>query len=853
MPEDITPIRQQYLDIKKQYPDTIVFFRLGDFYETFDQDAETASRELDIVLTSRNVAKGVRVPLAGIPYHAVENYLARLIHKGYHVAICEQVGEQPVKGLFPREVVRVVTPGTLLEPALLPGDQNNFLLSYLYHEKKAALSYVDISTGEFYALEFQSPDPINVLRAEINRIVPSEILLPEGLPPLEGVDAPITTWPGWRFETGRCQTWLMDIFHTSTLEGFGLKAMELAVQASGAILQYVKETHPNALKQIRQIKTYSLNDFMVLDSATRRNLELSETIRTGAKEGTLLGVLDLAVSAMGHRLITSWVNKPLLNTAEILRRQDGVALFVEQGYLRAEVRNQIKKIADLERLISRIQIGQAQPRELIALKISLACIPELIRLIQPYRDNLVLGGKLLAFDDLLELLTNAITEDPPATLNSTGIIKPGYSSELDGIIDASKHAREWIANLESVEKSRTGIKTLKVGYNKVFGYYIEISRGNANLAPQDYIRKQTLVNAERFITPELKEYETLVMNAEERIHEIEVRVFRETCVSIAAKANDILDCAIAITELDVFAALAEAAVQHRYCRPTVDDSLELEIIDGRHPVVETSLRSEKFIPNDITFEKGEIIRVITGPNMSGKSTYLRQAALIVLMAQMGSFVPAQSAHIGLVDRIFTRIGAQDEIHSGQSTFMVEMVETSNILHHATPRSLLILDEIGRGTSTYDGISIAWAVIEYIHNHPNIRSRTFFATHYHELIQLSDVFPGIRNYNVAVTEDGEQVIFLHRILPGGADRSYGIHVAQLAGMPSSVVVRSKQILLEMEAASGHQYRQNPLAAQQMALFPETSPLVDELKDLDMNSLTPIEALNKLFEWNKKFLP
>ncbi len=852
MPEDITPVRQQYLDIKKQYPDTIVFFRLGDFYETFDHDAEIASRELDIVLTSRNVAKGIRVPLAGIPYHAVENYLARLIHKGYHVAICEQMGDQPAKGLFPREVVRVVTPGTLMEPTLLPGDQNNFLLSYLYQEKKAALSYVDISTGEFFALEFQSLDPLNVLRAEINRIHPSEILLPDNLPPIVGIESHSTTWPGWRFELGRCQTWLMDVFQTKTLDGFGLKGLQLATQASGAILQYIKETQPNALKQIRQIRTYSLDDFMVLDSATRRNLELVETIRGGTKEGTLLGVLDHTLTPMGHRLISAWINKPLLNVSEINRRLDGVSFFMKNGLSRAEFRNLLKKISDLERLISRIQTGSALPRELLALKNTLSVLPEVLKLFASNINGLQPSGHLAQFDDLYNLLDEAIVEEPPATLNSTGIIKPGFSSDLDGIMEASKHAREWIASLETVEKNRTGIKTLKVGYNKVFGYYIEISRGNAELAPADYIRKQTLVNAERFITPELKEYETLVMNAEDRIHEVEGKVYKELCSKISESSIELLDCATALAELDVFAALSEVAVLRRYVRPVVDESLKLEIVDGRHPVVETTLKSEKFVPNDISFSPEEIIRIITGPNMSGKSTYLRQAALIVLMAQMGSFVPAQSAHIGLVDRIFTRIGAQDEIHSGQSTFMVEMVETSNILHHASPRSLLILDEIGRGTSTYDGISIAWAVIEYIHNHPDIRSRTFFATHYHELIQLSEVFPGIRNYNVAVTEDNEQVVFLHRIIPGGADQSYGIHVAQLAGLPGSVITRAKQILDEMEAASGHQYRQNPIAPQQIALFPETNPLVDEIKNLDMNALSPIEALNKLFEWKKKYL-
>jgi DNA mismatch repair protein MutS len=558
-------------------------------------------------------------------------------------------------------------------------------------------------------------------------------------------------------------------------------------------------------------------------------------------------VLDHTVTPMGKRLMRAWVSQPLLDVTKIQSRQEGVNYFFANGMKRAEVRAALKPLADLERLVNRVIAGNAQPRDLVATRNTLGQLPKVVEAVG---QNDILPNIELSTTEL-SLLQSAIDDDPPSTLQNTGIIRAGYSAELDGVIEASQHARDWIANLESVERERTGIKTLKVGYNKVFGYYIEISRGAADKAPENYLRKQTLVNAERFITPEMKEYETLVLNAEERIREIEVRLFKEVCAELAKSANKLLATARALAEVDVLSALGEAAALGGLTRPEVHEGSDLEIREGRHPVVEQSLRGERYVPNDIIFEMGEIVRVITGPNMSGKSTYLRQAALIVLMAQMGSFVPAASAKIGLVDRIFTRIGAQDEIHAGQSTFMVEMIETANILHHATPRSLLILDEIGRGTSTYDGVSIAWAVIEFIHNHPHLRAKTLFATHYHELTQLADLLPGVRNYNVAVTEADNNVVFLHKIVAGGADRSYGIHVAQLAGLPKPVIARAGEIMAELEKTSGRAVKIDPHAAQQAMLFPETSPLLDELKDVDMNALSPIEALNKLFEWQKKY--
>lgn len=862
MTDDVTPIRQQYLEIKRQYPNAILFFRLGDFYETFDQDAETTARELDIVLTSRPIGNGLRAPLAGIPYHAIENYLARLIDKGYHVAICEQVGDQPTKGIFPRRVVRVVTPGTIVEPGLLPGDANNYLVSIVIDGEHAGISYVDITTGEFAVTELDvasnsltdnSGQAWTPLRAELTRLHPAETIHPDNIIIPNGIPGQITAWPAWRFEPGKCQEVLLTHFGASTLDGYGLKNLPLAIRAAGGILQYLKETEGAALSLLSNLHVYSLNEFMTLDATTRRNLELTESLR-GDIHSSLLGILDKTITPMGKRLMRHWVSQPLLDVNRIHTRQDNIEFFFSNSMLRVELRSSLKPLADLERLVNRILSNHAQPRDLVVLQDTLNQLPSINLVLDKEKDNYHEFIFLPAFKNCsneLILLQSALNENPPATLQNTGVIRPGYSAELDGVIEASRHAREWINNLETIERQRTGIKSLKVGYNKVFGYYIEISQGQAGNAPSDYIRKQTLVNAERFITPEMKEYETLVLNAEERIHEIEQRLFHEVCATLSKSASDLLDIAHALAELDVYSALAEAAALGGYVRPDVREDDILDIHNGRHPVVETSLHNERFVPNDVIFEKGEIIRVITGPNMSGKSTYLRQTALIVLMAQMGSFVPATSAIVGLVDRIFTRIGAQDEIHAGQSTFMVEMIETANILHHATSRSLLILDEIGRGTSTYDGVSIAWAVVEYIHNHPALRAKTLFATHYHELTQLADMLPGVRNFNVAVTEADEKVVFLHKIIPGGADRSYGIHVAQLAGLPRPVIQRASEILVELEKSSGQAVHINPHAAQQVALFPETNPLLDELKLLDVNSLSPIEALNKLFEWQRRY--
>lgn len=852
-----SPVRKQYLEIKSDHQDAVLFFRLGDFYETFDEDAELVSRVLDIVLTSRNVGKGTRVPMAGIPHHAMENYLSRLIDNGHHVAICEQVGTEPINGLMPREVVRIVTPGTIVEASLLPGDQNNYLVSVVLDEKKAGIAYVDITTGEFAVTELSGEDILTDVRAELNRLDPAEILIAEetaiganGYNNLPGFQ---TKWPSWRFEPARNKEMLLNHFSVASLDGFGMRDLDLAIRAAGGILQYLKDTQPAALKLLTGLGTYSINDFMTLDANTRRNLELTETIRDGKLAGSLLGVLDHSVTPMGSRLMRQWVSKPLLDVKLIHQRQEGVTHFYDDGLRRAEIRQALKPLGDLERLINRVASGSGLPRDLSAIRETLIHLPGLSELLAT--DDSAINHLLDRLDvcqDELGLLQSALADEPPATLKNTGVFKPGYSDELDSVLESSRFAREWIAKLETTERDRLGIKSLKVGFNKVHGYYIEITKANSDQAPEEYIRKQTLVNAERYITPEMKDYESQVLNAEEIIHEIEARLFRELCSELAKFSDRILNSARVIAELDVLGALAEVAAKEGYNCPDLVAEDFLEVTGCRHPVVEKTLPSgERFVPNDAIFEQGERVRVITGPNMSGKSTYLRQVALLILMAQMGGYVPAEKAKIGAVDRIFTRIGAQDEIHAGQSTFMVEMVEVANILNHATDRSLLVLDEVGRGTSTYDGLSIAWAVIEYIHNNPELRAKTLFATHYHELTQLSDLLPGIRNYNVAVSDKGGKVVFLHKIVPGGTDRSYGIHVGELAGLPPSVIKRAEQILSQLEDSSGSAIKIDPDAPEQMKFFPETNPLLEELAEIDINGLSPMEALNKLFEWKNRF--
>ncbi len=854
--EDVTPIRKQYLRLKAQHPDAILFFRLGDFYETFDADAEIAARELDLVLTSRPVAKGVRVPMAGVPYHAVENYIARLIEKGYRVAIAEQVGEVTGKGLVEREVVRVVTPGTVVEPALLDARRPNYLAALVVEEDRAGLAYAEITTGEFATTQLAREE----VPRELARLQPRECLFPNArewkstgsaAPPLPDLNFPgihFTPYPAYRFEPGTARQSLLDHFGVTTLEGFGCEGKPLAVRAAGAILQYLQETQKGALAQLTTLRTYSTDRFLVMDPTTRRNLELTESLRERRVQGSLLGVLDRTLTPMGGRLLRARIAQPLVDREAIERRLDEVERFVQDGILRARVREALKDMPDLERLVNRVVGGIATPRDLTGIRRALEAVAKLT---SPGGGAAAGGGGGVRPDpcpDVADLIARAIVDDPPASLSVGGVIRSGFSEELDGLLRSVREAREWLASLERREQERTGIKTLKVGYNKVFGYYIEVTRANLHAVPADYIRKQTLVNAERFITPELKEMETLILNAEERQVEVETRIFREVCARIAARAPALLETARTVAQLDVAAALAEVAVRNRYVRPELTDENVLEIVGGRHPIVEQTL-SELFVPNDLHLDGETRILIITGPNMAGKSVYIRQNALIVLMAQMGSFVPAERARIGIVDRIFTRIGAQDEVASGQSTFMVEMVETANILNNATPRSLLILDEIGRGTSTYDGISIAWAVVEYLHNHPERRARTLFATHYHELIELADRLPGVQNVNLAVAEEGGQVVFLHKVVPGGADRSYGIHVAQLAGVPRPVIHRAQELLEGLESGKFRPGTPAPRPYQPV-LFADEHPVVEELRRLDISQMTPLEAINKLYELQQK---
>ena len=853
MKDSVTPIRQQYLRIKKKYPQAIVLFRLGDFYETFDEDARTASRELEIVLTSREMGKGNKVPMAGIPYHALDNYLAKLINRGYKVAICEQVtkpGEG--KGLVEREVVRLVTPGTVVEPSLLDSKTNNYLVSLVLGEDVAGIAYVDITTSEFATAQVE----LSRAGVELERLKPSEVIVAKSAE-LSGLHptAPVTQLDDYWFELEMARQTLLGHFGTSTLEGFGCAHLPLAIKAAGAIIRYLQETQKVALGQLARLSTYSTASYMALDVTTQRNLELFQT-HFGSASGSLLSVIDLTRTAGGGRLLKRWLGQPLLDIKELRKRQDTIGWFYENTLTRSQLISLLGGVADLERLINRVRSSIASPREVVTLRHSLEAIPRLRELLSSNGSIGWLKEELKPCPEVIALIAQAIEEQPPASLDEEGIVRAGFSPELDELREKSKNARQYLANLERQERERTGIKSLKVGYNQVFGYYIEVSKANQRQVPADYIRKQTLVGGERFFTPELKEYESLILNARERISELEAGIFRRVCGQVAASGEQILKVAEALSHLDVFSSLAEVAVRHSYIRPELTDGNEIVIKEGRHPVVERSLPPGSFVPNDayLANDDAQII-ILTGPNMSGKSTYLRQVALIVLMAQVGSFVPATSAQIGLVDRIFTRIGAREDLAAGQSTFMVEMVETANILNNATPRSLIILDEIGRGTSTYDGLSIARAVAEFIHNEPRLGAKTLFATHYHEMVELANFLPRVKNFNVAVVEERGEVVFLYKIVPGGVDKSYGVHVAKLAGLPKSVVHRAQEVLLELEGDSS---RMRAMAkglrrkkeAPQLPLFAQKSPILEELEKLDINSLTPLEALTRLYELQKK---
>jgi DNA mismatch repair protein MutS len=867
-----TPIRRQYLDLKRKYSDCILFFRLGDFYETFDGDAELVSRELDIVLTGRAVGKDNRVPMAGVPYHAVDAYIARLIERGYRIAIAEQMGTEAINGLVPREVRRVVTPGTVVEPSMLDAGQANYLTAICMEEQEAGtedapanvraygLSYCDITTGEFWATQVEGDIE---LEREFARIQPRELLAPDfrewqanadatGAPSFRAGLLKPTLIPPYRFAFTSTRQTLLEQFHVSTLAGFDLEDKPLAVRAAGAILHYLHDTQPAALNQLTELRTYSTSQFMGLDAVTRRNLELTEGLRSRAKQGSLLGVLDETLTPMGARLLRIWISQPLLDQTAIEERLSRVDALYANTLLRTQLRDTLKNMPDLERLTNRAISGIATPKDLLNLKAATQQASAISNVQIKAGDAGVSepGAKSfrLQLPDLgpiTQLIESAVKDEP----DDDGFILPGFSAELDGVHLTSRDAKVWVANLERVERERTGIKSLKVSYNKVFGYYIEVTHANTQAVPADYIRKQTLTNAERYITPELKERETLILNADERIAEIEARLLKEINVRVAEHAKELLGASHAIARLDVAASLAEVAARNHYSRPTFDGLGTMQITAGRHPVIEQMLSDVPFTPNDTQIDPEMRILIITGPNMSGKSSYMRQVALIALMAQIGSYVPAQSACLTAVDRIFTRIGAQDELTAGQSTFMVEMVETANILHHCTPRSLVILDEIGRGTSTYDGLAIAWSVIEFLHNHPERRAMTLFATHYHELIQLADKLPHVRNYNVAVSEDSGTVVFLHKVIPGGADKSYGIHVAQLAGLPVAVVHRAQDILRQLEDGT-LQVQQNTFKpVETMQMFVTEPPALTRLKSVDPDTMSPLEALSVLYELKK----
>ena len=850
-----TPVRQQYLGIKQRYPQDIVFFRLGDFYETFDEDARVVSRELEITLTSREMGKGHRIPMAGIPCHALDSYLARLIGKGHKIAICEQLSPAgATRGIVERDVVRVITPGTVVEPQLLEGKSNNFLCSFVIDGNKAGLASIDITTGEFVTAQLDADDVL----LELARLHPSEVLLPRSMDRY-ALTYPVTKIDDIWFDVETARQELLRQFAVVTLEGYGCEHLPLAIIAAGVIIRYLGETQSRILSQITKLATYSTDTFMMLDEQTRHNLELFQGGRRKDTMGSLLSIIDLTRTTMGGRLIKKWLGQPLLNINELLQRQDIIKWLHDDTLRRTEVISLLNHIADVERLANRIKARLASPKEVVALRCTLEQVPLLKNALTgkdetSHASSLFING-LEPCGDIVILIKQAIVEDPPVNLEKGDIVREGFSQELDELRSGVKSARQYLANLERRERERTGIKSLRVGYNRIFGYYIEVTRANLSQVPEDYIRKQTLTNGERFYTVELKEYESLILNARDRIVELESSIFNQVCQQVGGAYNKLLSLAVVLAEIDVFSALAEVAVRYNYTRPVLNNENIIMIKGGRHPVVEQSLPPGSFVSNDtyLCNDDTQLI-VITGPNMSGKSTYLKQVAIIVLLAQIGSFVPAESSTIGLVDRIFTRIGAQEDLAAGQSTFMVEMVETANILNNSSPRSLIILDEIGRGTSTYDGISIARAVAEYIHNNPRLGAKTLFATHYHELVELADSLPRVKNFNVAVLEKDKEVIFLRKIVPGGADRSYGIHVAQLAGLPRSVINRAQEVLAAFEngdhSAGGSKQQSISKIIPQLSLWAANSLLADEISTLEIDALTPLEAITKLYELQKK---
>ncbi len=865
----VTPMMQQYLNIKEQYKDCILFFRLGDFYEMFFSDAEIASRELEITLTGKDCGLDERAPMCGVPFHAADGYVARLIAKGFKVAICEQIEDPALaKGIVKRDVIKVVTPGTVTDIALLDDRKNNYLMSVCRNGNFYGIAAVDITTGDFYTTRITWGNTKGKLLDEIAKYLPSELVVNSEFNRDSDFicqlnrrfNIYISTIDDSSFEYGIALDTLNTHFKNADLS---LSDYDITVNASGALLKYLDMTQKVSLNHIQNFNSYNIEEYMVLDAATRRNLELTETMREKSKRGSLLWVLDKTMTSMGGRLLRKWIEQPLVNIGDIQLRLDSVEEFKKKYMARVEVRELLKRVYDIERLMGKVVLGSVNCRDLIALKNSIGQIPYIKNILIDFEAqyNKSSYEQLDCLEDVCRLIEASIIDDPPITIKEGGIIKGGYNAEVDKLRAASIQGKDWIAAIETQQREQTGIKNLKVGFNRVFGYYIEVTKSYFSLVPDTYIRKQTLANCERYITPELKEIEDTILGAEEKIIHLEHSLFLEIKESIALQLARIKTTAKSLAELDVLASLAEVADREDYCMPEVTASDEIHIADGRHPVVEKMIDKSSFVPNDTVLDMDEDrLAIITGPNMAGKSTFMRQTALIALMAQIGSFVPAASAKLGIVDRIFTRVGASDDLASGQSTFMVEMSEVANILINATNRSLLILDEIGRGTSTFDGLSIAWAVIEYIVNKENIGCRTLFATHYHELTELEGKLTGIKNYCITVKEKGDDVIFLHKIIRGGADGSYGIQVAKLAGVPLAVIDRAKEILLDLDDAdinkNGKAHRVKKQLEGQMDIFTAATKasqnidVIEDIKKVDLSRLTPIDAMNILYELQRK---
>ncbi len=873
---EYSPMMQHYLKTKEEYKDCILFYRLGDFYEMFFDDALVVSKELELTLTGKDCGQAERAPMCGIPFHAAETYLNRLVANGHKVAICEQVEDpKQAKGIVKREVIRIVTPGTNLNTQALDETKNNYLMSIVYLGEKIGVSIADFSTGDYFVTELSSGSE---LIDEINKFVPSEIITNEYFS-MSGIDLTavndklgitMSTLDSWYFDEDTCIKKLLTHFKVGVLDGLGLKDYTAGTIAAGALLLYLYEMQKGSVDHITSIVPYTTGKYMLIDSSSRRNLELVETMREKQKKGSLLWVLDKTKTAMGARALRSMIEQPLINKEDILKRQAGIEECNNRAIDREEIREYLNPVYDLERIMTKISCKSANPRDLIAFRNSLEMLPYIKKLIGTMESDLFAEcfANLDDLADIYSLISSAIVEEPPITIREAGIIKEGFSKEADELRRAKTEGKEWLAQLEAREKEATGIKNLKVKYNKVFGYYLEVTNSFKNLVPADWVRKQTLTNAERYTTDELKKLEDVILGAEDKLCSLEYDLFNEVRDSIAAEVRRIKSTARAIAEIDVYTALSVVAQQYNYVKPAINEKGIIDIKNGRHPVVEKMIRNDMFVANNTYLDNAKNrISIITGPNMAGKSTYMRQTALIVLMAQIGSFVPAQEANIGIVDRIFTRVGASDDLASGQSTFMVEMTEVANILRNATSKSLLILDEIGRGTSTFDGLSIAWAVVEYIANTKLLGAKTLFATHYHELTELEGTLDGVNNYCIAVKENGDDIVFLRKIIKGGADKSYGIQVAKLAGVPDTVIERAKELVadlsdadISLKARDIAQYSKkqeklvdsykkvDDLEVKQMSLFDTVNndDIIEDIKALDISNMTPIDALNTLYK-------